>query len=212
MSARGYWGVPGGFQGATPPSPPHALIPQVECMNFVKILHTYNRTHLYACGTGAFHPVCAFVEAGQHMEVSPNTQHHCGPQLSLHTHLPYLLPSRSPFSSWTPCALRMARGRAPMIPSTRLPLSSWVRESRAWHLGAVHRGVPGGPPYLFPRCLLGEELYSGVATDLMGRDFTIFRSLGRRPSIRMEQHDSRWLNGQCWGLGGRQVIATPWRL
>lgn len=41
-----------------------------------------------------------------------------------------------------------------------------------------------------------------MATDLMGRDFTIFRSLGRRPSIRTEQHDSRWLNGQCWGLGG----------
>ncbi|XP_068014055.1 semaphorin-3B isoform X2 [Melanerpes formicivorus] len=39
-----------------------------ECMNFVKILHAYNRTHLYACGTGAFHPVCAFVEAGQHAE------------------------------------------------------------------------------------------------------------------------------------------------
>lgn len=29
----------------------------------------------------------------------------------------------------------------------------------------------------------------------MGRDFTIFRSLGKRPSIRTEQHDSRWLNG-----------------
>lgn len=42
-----------------------------------------------------------------------------------------------------------------------------------------------------------------MATDLMGRDFTIFRSLGRRPSIRTEQHDSRWLNGQCWGLGGQ---------
>lgn len=43
--------------------------------------------------------------------------------------------------------------------------------------------------------LLGDELYSGVATDLMGRDFTIFRSLGQKPSIRTEQHDSRWLNG-----------------
>lgn len=45
--------------------------------------------------------------------------------------------------------------------------------------------------------LLGDELYAGVATDLMGRDFTIFRSMGRRPSIRTEQHDSRWLNGPC---------------
>ncbi|XP_013363040.1 PREDICTED: semaphorin-3B isoform X2 [Chinchilla lanigera] len=28
----------------------------------------------------------------------------------------------------------------------------------------------------------------------MGRDFTIFRSLGQRPSLRTEPHDSRWLN------------------
>ncbi|EMP33860.1 Semaphorin-3B [Chelonia mydas] len=47
---------------------------------------------------------------------------------------------------------------------------------------------------LDPQSESWEELYSGVATDLMGRDFTIFRSLGLRPSIRTEQHDSRWLN------------------
>lgn len=35
----------------------------------------------------------------------------------------------------------------------------------------------------------------------MGRDFTIFRSLGPRPSVRTEQHDSRWLNGQCRAPG-----------
>lgn len=42
----------------------------------------------------------------------------------------------------------------------------------------------------------------------MGRDFTIFRSMGSRPSVRTEQHDSRWLNGQCWGVSapGR----SPW--
>lgn len=50
-----------------------------------------------------------------------------------------------------------------------------------------------------------------MATDLMGRDFTIFRSLGQRPSIRTEQHDSRWLNGQCWAVGGWQSCGTPAR-
>lgn len=35
---------------------------QLECANFVRVLHSYNRTHVYACGTGAFHPSCAFVE------------------------------------------------------------------------------------------------------------------------------------------------------
>uniref|UniRef100_A0A674P1J5 Sema domain, immunoglobulin domain (Ig), short basic domain, secreted, (semaphorin) 3B n=1 Tax=Takifugu rubripes TaxID=31033 RepID=A0A674P1J5_TAKRU len=39
-----------------------------DCVNYVKIVHHYNRTHLYACGTGAFHPTCAFVEVGHRME------------------------------------------------------------------------------------------------------------------------------------------------
>lgn len=45
---------------------------QTECMNFVKLLHSYNRTHLLACGTGAFHPTCAFVEVGHRLEVRPD--------------------------------------------------------------------------------------------------------------------------------------------
>ncbi|XP_035131475.1 semaphorin-3B isoform X7 [Callithrix jacchus] len=45
-----------------------------ECMNFVKLLHTYNHTHLLACGTGAFHPTCAFVEVGHRLEGRSYTQ------------------------------------------------------------------------------------------------------------------------------------------
>lgn len=52
---------------------PHPFTPthQKECMNFVKLLHAYNHTHLLACGTGAFHPTCAFVEVGHRLEVRP---------------------------------------------------------------------------------------------------------------------------------------------
>ncbi|XP_075795657.1 semaphorin-3B isoform X3 [Pelodiscus sinensis] len=110
-----------------------------ECMNFIKILHPYNRTHLFACGTGAFHPTCAYVEVGQRVEE---------PVFKLDT-----------------AAIEDGKGKSPYDPR---------------HAAAS--------------VLVGEELYSGVATDLMGRDFTIFRSLGPRPSIRTEQHDSRWLN------------------
>lgn len=110
-----------------------------DCMNFVKILHAYNRTHLYACGTGAFHPTCAFVEVGQHTE----------------DHVFKLDARRA----------EDGKGKSPYDPR---------------HAAAS--------------VLVGEELYSGVATDLMGRDFTIFRSMGSRPSVRTEQHDSRWLN------------------
>ncbi|XP_038628788.1 semaphorin-3B isoform X1 [Tachyglossus aculeatus] len=110
-----------------------------ECMNFIKILHLYNRTHLYACGTGAFHPTCGFVEVGHRIE--------------------------EPVFKLELSSLEDGKGKSPYDPK--------------------HRAAS---------VLIGEELYSGVATDLMGRDFTIFRSLGRRPSLRTEQHDSRWLN------------------
>ncbi|KAM6170404.1 semaphorin-3B isoform 1-T1 [Rhynchocyon petersi] len=110
-----------------------------ECMNFVKLLHVYNHTHLLACGTGAFHPTCAFVEVGHRLE---------DPKLRLDLR-----------------SQEDGKGKSPYDPK--------------------HRAAS---------VLVGEELYSGVAADLMGRDFTIFRSLGRRPSVRTEPHDSRWLN------------------
>ncbi|KAG7332581.1 hypothetical protein KOW79_004415 [Hemibagrus wyckioides] len=111
----------------------------IDCVNYVKVLHHFNRTHLYACGTGAFHPTCAYVEVGQKVE-----DHVFRFDQSL---------------------VEDGKGKSPYDPR---------------HTAAS--------------VLVGDELYSGVATDLMGRDFTIFRSLGQKPSIRTEQHDSRWLN------------------
>lgn len=49
-------------------SPP--LPPQVECANFVRVLQPHNRTHLLACGTGAFQPTCALIAVGHRGEVS----------------------------------------------------------------------------------------------------------------------------------------------
>ncbi|KAM9227661.1 semaphorin-3G [Leptosomus discolor] len=42
--------------------------PGTDCANYVRVLHPYNRTHLLACGTGAFHPICAFVYVGHRGE------------------------------------------------------------------------------------------------------------------------------------------------
>ncbi|XP_061841507.2 sema domain, immunoglobulin domain (Ig), short basic domain, secreted, (semaphorin) 3bl isoform X2 [Nerophis lumbriciformis] len=42
--------------------------PQTECANFVRLLQPYNRTHLLACGTGAFHPMCSFIYVGHRGE------------------------------------------------------------------------------------------------------------------------------------------------
>ncbi|XP_056622365.1 semaphorin-3D isoform X1 [Triplophysa dalaica] len=44
--------------------------PLTECANFVRVLHSYNRTHVYACGTGAFHPTCVFLEVKGYREDS----------------------------------------------------------------------------------------------------------------------------------------------
>ncbi|XP_003476736.1 semaphorin-3B isoform X2 [Cavia porcellus] len=110
-----------------------------DCMNFVKLLHAYNHTHVLACGTGAFHPICAFMEVGHRLE--------------------------EPMLRLEPRRFEDGKGKSPYDPR--------------------HRAAS---------VLVGEELYSGVAADLMGRDFTIFRSLGQRSSLRTEPHDSRWLN------------------
>uniref|UniRef100_A0A8C5G235 Sema domain, immunoglobulin domain (Ig), short basic domain, secreted, (semaphorin) 3Aa n=1 Tax=Gouania willdenowi TaxID=441366 RepID=A0A8C5G235_GOUWI len=42
-----------------------------ECSNFIRVLQPYNQTHLYICGTGAFHPICAYLEMGKRAETGP---------------------------------------------------------------------------------------------------------------------------------------------
>uniref|UniRef100_A0A8D2DJ54 Semaphorin 3G n=1 Tax=Sciurus vulgaris TaxID=55149 RepID=A0A8D2DJ54_SCIVU len=42
--------------------------PLVECANFVRVLQPHNRTHLLACGTGAFQPTCALITVGHRGE------------------------------------------------------------------------------------------------------------------------------------------------
>ncbi|XP_006876085.1 PREDICTED: semaphorin-3G [Chrysochloris asiatica] len=39
-----------------------------ECANFVRVLKPHNRTHLLACGTGAFQPTCALITVGHRGE------------------------------------------------------------------------------------------------------------------------------------------------
>ncbi|XP_075405119.1 semaphorin-3G [Tenrec ecaudatus] len=42
--------------------------PLTDCANFVRVLKPHNRTHLLACGTGAFQPVCALIAVGHRGE------------------------------------------------------------------------------------------------------------------------------------------------
>ncbi|MGH0188441.1 UNVERIFIED_CONTAM: hypothetical protein FKN15_029677 [Acipenser sinensis] len=44
--------------------------PELDCANFLRVLHLYNQTHLYVCGTGAFHPRCAYIHTALFDRVS----------------------------------------------------------------------------------------------------------------------------------------------
>lgn len=54
---------------------PHAWVDafssasQGECGNFIRLIQPWNRTHLYVCGTGAYNPICAFVNRGRKAQV-----------------------------------------------------------------------------------------------------------------------------------------------
>uniref|UniRef100_A0A8C7Y488 Sema domain, immunoglobulin domain (Ig), short basic domain, secreted, (semaphorin) 3Ab n=1 Tax=Oryzias sinensis TaxID=183150 RepID=A0A8C7Y488_9TELE len=109
-----------------------------ECANFIKVLQPFNQTHVYVCGTGAFHPVCSYLEVGKKPEDGV---------FKLEPHV------------------ENGRGKSPY-----------------------------DPKLLTASMLIDGELYAGTAADFMGRDFAIFRTLGKHHPIRTEQHDSRWLN------------------
>uniref|UniRef100_A0A3Q4MK60 Sema domain, immunoglobulin domain (Ig), short basic domain, secreted, (semaphorin) 3Ga n=1 Tax=Neolamprologus brichardi TaxID=32507 RepID=A0A3Q4MK60_NEOBR len=44
------------------------LLCQGECANFVRLIEPWNRTHLYTCGTGAYQPICTFINRGWRAE------------------------------------------------------------------------------------------------------------------------------------------------
>lgn len=47
----------------------HVLPSQTDCANFVRLLQPVNKTHVYACGTGAYHPECTYIDLGYNAEV-----------------------------------------------------------------------------------------------------------------------------------------------
>ncbi|XP_004715293.1 semaphorin-3F [Echinops telfairi] len=49
-----------------------------ECGNFVRLIQPWNRTHLYVCGTGAYNPMCTYVNRGRRAQASPWTQMQVG--------------------------------------------------------------------------------------------------------------------------------------
>uniref|UniRef100_A0A3P9NYM7 Si:dkey-49n23.1 n=1 Tax=Poecilia reticulata TaxID=8081 RepID=A0A3P9NYM7_POERE len=46
----------------------HCRLAGKNCANFVRVLQPFNKTHVYVCGTGAFHPQCSYLQLGQNPE------------------------------------------------------------------------------------------------------------------------------------------------
>lgn len=60
---------------------PSQLFPsssQGECGNFIRLIQPWNRTHLYVCGTGAYNPICAFINRGRKAQVRGGRDGGCG--------------------------------------------------------------------------------------------------------------------------------------
>lgn len=92
---------------------------QTECANYVRVLHPYNRTHLLACGTGAFQPTCALITVGHRGEVSRE----------------HLAPGPGPRGTWalsslllgTLLAMGSQKGRGYKGMAFRTPPSLWLQ-------------------------------------------------------------------------------------
>ncbi|XP_041743731.1 semaphorin-3F-like isoform X1 [Coregonus clupeaformis] len=45
-----------------------------ECGNFIRLIEPWNRTHLYVCGTGAYNPICTYVNRGHKAQAAMHLQ------------------------------------------------------------------------------------------------------------------------------------------
>ncbi|XP_037388453.1 semaphorin-3F isoform X2 [Pygocentrus nattereri] len=140
-----------------------------ECGNFIRLIEPWNRTHLYVCGTGAYNPVCTYINRGRK------------PMTPLHLQTP------------------LARGRASRAAELETVTDETGLQEYVFHLepGREDSGkgkCPYDPKLNSVSALINGELYAGVYIDFMGTDSAIFRTLGKNTVMRTDQYNSRWLN------------------
>lgn len=62
-------------------------LPQGECGNFIRLIEPWNRTHLYVCGTGAYNPICTYVDRGRRSQVTKDAARQPWRHYDLHSPL-----------------------------------------------------------------------------------------------------------------------------
>ncbi|XP_029287914.1 semaphorin-3F-like isoform X1 [Cottoperca gobio] len=140
-----------------------------ECGNFIRLIEPWNRTHLYVCGTGAYNPICTYVDRGRRSQGSHYLQ---APQSGGRT-------SRAADHSTT---------------SEPLEAKEYIFRLEPGKVDSGKGKCPYDPKLNSVSALINGELYSGVYIDFMGTDSAIFRTLGKQTAMRTDQYNSRWLN------------------
>ncbi|XP_078517378.1 semaphorin-3F isoform X1 [Lissotriton helveticus] len=140
-----------------------------ECGNFIRLVQPWNRTHLYVCGTGAYNPVCTYVNRGRKAQASELTQ----------TIQPGGRGSRAIDPSASPA------------PAEHKEYIFYLEPDR---LESGKGKCSYDPKLDSVSALIHEELYAGVYIDFMGTDAAIFRTMGKQTAMRTDQYNSRWLN------------------
>uniref|UniRef100_A0A452SWP4 Semaphorin 3F n=1 Tax=Ursus americanus TaxID=9643 RepID=A0A452SWP4_URSAM len=141
-----------------------------ECGNFVRLIQPWNRTHLYVCGTGAYNPMCTYVNRGRRAQATPWTQ------------------------------MQVVKGRGSratdgtLRPTPTAPRQDYIFYLEPERLESGKGKCPYDPKLDTASALINEELYAGVYIDFMGTDAAIFRTLGKQTAMRTDQYNSRWLN------------------
>uniref|UniRef100_A0AAY4BYP9 Semaphorin-3C n=1 Tax=Denticeps clupeoides TaxID=299321 RepID=A0AAY4BYP9_9TELE len=137
-----------------------------ECGNFIRLIEPWNRTHLYACGTGAYNPVCTYVNRGRR------------PQSAMHLQMP------------------QTRGRASRAAdaSDMVDEADYIFHLEPGKEDSGKGKCSYDPKLNSVSALINGELYAGVYIDFMGTDSAIFRTLGKQAAMRTDQYNSRWLN------------------
>ncbi|XP_038872482.1 semaphorin-3D-like isoform X1 [Salvelinus namaycush] len=72
-----------------------------DCANYVRLLQPFNKTHVYVCGTGAYHPQCTYIDLGHSTEE---------PLFRLQSHAVESGRGKCPFSPREPFTARLTDG------------------------------------------------------------------------------------------------------
>ncbi|KAK6318700.1 hypothetical protein J4Q44_G00099110 [Coregonus suidteri] len=72
-----------------------------DCANYVRLLQPFNKTHVYVCGTGSYHPQCTYIDLGHSTEE---------PSFCLLSHAVESGRGKCPFSPREPFTARLTDG------------------------------------------------------------------------------------------------------